>query len=106
MSCSNIFTTHEAADLTSGVMVSYTGTKDLLPLHKERLLISVYECCKHRQSSVGDATQLTATILSRLRPLMSTGKIQRNQIVATTIQILKNFDKAAATMYEAYHPIA
>jgi hypothetical protein len=30
--------------------------------------------------------------------------LKREQVIGTTTQILRRFDVAAATMYEAYHP--
>lgn len=102
--CSSTFSSLEAADLL--LSLSYRTSQNALhPFSRDILFISIYESCKHRKNAVSDANALTATILGRLRPYMKDAVIERQDVINTTQQILKRFDRAAATFYAAYHPL-
>lgn len=104
ISCGNTFTTHEAVDLSTSIAVQYSPRK-LTSFDKDTLLISIYESCKHRQTAVGDAAALAQTVVAHLRVQLKDGAIARNTIIETTIAVLDRFDKTAATVYKAYHPL-
>lgn len=76
---------------------------NLQPFSRDTLFISIYEACRHRKSAVSDATSLIRTILGKLIPLVQDATLQRDQIVQITAEVLRRFDKAAATAYQAYH---
>lgn len=101
--CGSNFTTHEVADLGSTVVVRYSAKK-LVPLSRDKLFLSIFESCKHRPKAVDDATALSQTVISQLLPHAQKGTVERDVIVAVTTAVLERFDKAAATMYAAYHP--
>lgn len=101
--CSAIFSTNEKPDL--GLALSVRRTIQLEPFTREKLLISVYDSLKHRPDSAQDAVALTDTIISKLQPLFTDGVIDRDNIVIIAHEVLARFDHAAATFYQAYHPL-
>jgi hypothetical protein len=66
--------------------------------------MSVYDSLKHRKTALGDATGLTDTVISGLLPLMKDAVLNKSDIISITTEVLKRFDKAAATYYKAFHP--
>jgi transcriptional regulator NrdR family protein len=99
-----IFTTSEAPDLLKSLSV--TDGKNLQPFSRDKLFLSVHDSLKHRKTATNDASWLTDTIISRLYPLIASGSLNAPDITQTTTVILKRFDKAATTYYQAYHPNA
>lgn len=102
-SCRNTFTTHEKADLANAIAIRQSDGR-LTPFSRDRLFVSIYESCKHRAKPILDADGITQTVIARLRTELSEGTLDRGTIVAVTHPILERFDKAAATIYAAYHP--
>ena len=105
IACGSIFTTHERPDLESGLRVQMADG-GLLPFHREQLLISIYESCKHRLQPASDATALTDTITARLISHAAQGLLERDAVATVAHDVLARFDQAAATIYTAYHPVA
>lgn len=101
--CKSTFTTRESADLSTSLAVTYSAT-DIRPFSRDTLLMSIYDCCRHRPSAIDDATHLTQTIISCFIK-QNNGTISRSAIVETCIDTLKRFDSTAATIYSAYHPL-
>ena len=101
--CGVPFTTIERAELSGSFMVR-KGAGRLGPFDRDRLFISVYESCRHRKSAIDDATALTSIILDQILPLHAESIIERRTIAEVTHRALQRFDKAAATIYAAYHP--
>lgn len=95
--CQAVFTTVEALDLSKAVTVHG------LPFSRDKLYISIYEACKHRQAAAQDAAGLTATIINRLLPAIIHGQLEAPTIVAVAGDVLRRFDAAAAVHYQAYH---
>ena len=105
LGCDNTFTTHEIADLGGSVVVRYS-VKDLAPFARDILFVSIFESCKHRKQAAADASALTQTIISHLRPHIAEGLLERDIIAAVAAATLERFDSSAATIYRAYHPVA
>jgi transcriptional regulator NrdR family protein len=106
MVCSNIFTTLERADLAAGLRVSHSETH-LEPFHRDRLFLSVYESCRHRPAALTEAANIVDLIITRLlHAPKQPGLISRDEIIQAGHDVLTTFDKAAATMYTAYHPLS
>ena len=102
--CAAVFTTTEAIDLASAIMIA--TAKGLEPFDKDKLLISVYESCKHRQNALNDASALTQTIIGDIIKLTDvSGKIERDAIITLAQQVLERFDPVCSTVYTAYHRI-
>lgn len=103
IACNAVFSTNEHADLE--LALSVRRTMQLESFVREKLLISIYDSLKHRPTASSDAVALTNTVVSKLQPLFSEGAIDRNNIVIITHEVLARFDHAAATFYQAYHPL-
>lgn len=103
-SCGSIFTTHESVDLYTAIMVS-KPTQPLEAFSRDKLFISIYDSLRHRKSALSDAEALTVTIITKLRGVLQNGVLNSDQLITVTNETLENFDKTAATVYRAYHPI-
>lgn len=102
--CKELFTTIEQPDLATTIIVRQVS-KELTPLQRDKLLISLYDSCKHRITAYDDATELTKTCLADIIQSSIDGVIERNAIVTIVGSVLDRFDEVAATMYRAYHPL-
>ncbi|HEX9153457.1 MAG TPA: hypothetical protein VF809_01415 [Candidatus Saccharimonadales bacterium] len=102
--CRNNFTTHETVELSSSIAVRY-GPKDLKSFVRDKLLISVFESCKHRPNAIEDASALTQTIIGILRGYLQDSVLERDALVTITTAVLERFDRSAATIYSAYHTL-
>lgn len=103
--CGSNFTTHEVVEYGSSIAVQYSP-RQLMPFSRDLLFVSVFESCKHRSDALGDASALTLTIIGQLLPHVQDGVLERDTVVAVASAVLERFDKAAATMYGAYHPVS
>ncbi len=101
--CGADFTTLEKPDFLTALTV--THKKYYTPFSRDKLFLSVYESVKHRKTALSDATALTDTIVGKLYPLIQSGSLTQDQIVTIASEALHHFDKAAASHYNAYHPI-
>ena len=102
--CNGLFTSLEHVDLPSSLLFQ----KDMAltePFRRDELYISIYEACKHRNDAAGAATALTDTILGKLRLKIEGAELTRSIVISVSSDVLKHFDKAAATSYIAYHPL-
>lgn len=100
--CSSVFTTQENPVLDTSHVIKNNDLR-LQPFNRDRLYISIYEACKHRESAVKDAAYLTAIIVAKILASQTSGSVARDDIVKMATQTLKYFDQAAATVYAAYH---
>jgi transcriptional regulator NrdR family protein len=103
VSCGTVFTSIEAVDLAGSVRVKHKGS--LEPFLRDKLLLSIHDSLKHRKTAQSDATGLTDTVISALHTHMHDAVLQKTDIIQTTTVVLLRFDKAAATYYQAYHPL-
>jgi transcriptional repressor NrdR len=103
--CGSIFTTREAIDLAKSLVVEDAFGK-LTPFTREKLFLSIYKSCQHRQTALNDALALTETVIGQCGANISDGFIHRHYIAAACQSVLQKFDKAAVVQYEAYHTSA
>ncbi len=76
----------------------------LTPFKRDKLFVSILECCKHRPTALDDASSLTQQILGKLLQGQSRpGIVSLGNIITTSHAVLHRFDRAAATFYKAYH---
>lgn len=101
--CSNIFSTIERPDLNQALRVEFANNS-LSPFDRDNLYISVYDCLKHRNQPVKDATELTHTIITRLTKPQK-AMISRQKIIRTTLNVLQKFDNVAYVQYKAFHEL-
>lgn len=100
--CQAVFSTIEATDLAGSILVR--RKTQMQPFSRDKLLLSVYGSLLHRKTAVTDASGLTDTIVGRLMPLVKDASIEAPEIIKVTSEVLKRFDRVAATHYQAFHP--
>lgn len=100
--CRATVTSIESVDLTYSVRFKAKSGR-LEPFSRDKLFTSIYKACKHRKQSAEDSTALTATVLTKLHPLIKNATIDRDSLVDITGLILRRFDKTAGTVYLAFH---
>jgi transcriptional repressor NrdR len=101
--CGAIFTSREQPELHTALVVE-NRDGSLSPFNRDRLLLDLYESCKHRHSAADDATALTRTVIELICLANKQALIKRHTIAQTTLSVLQRFDPTAATIYAAYHP--
>ncbi len=99
--CGATVTTIEKIDLETAVTV--LDKKASRPFSRDKLMISIFESCKHRKDAQKAASGLTDTILGQLYPLITAGSLGKDDIRDVTSQVLARFDRAAGVHYQAYH---
>lgn len=103
INCGSIFTTIEQVQTDTVLVVSKKNS--LEPFSRDKLFLSVYDSLKHRKTALSDATNLTATIWSKLSPHIDSASIDSLVIVEVAAAVLERFDRSAATHYRAFHPL-
>jgi transcriptional repressor NrdR len=102
-SCKSVFTTYESIDYSRSFVVQKTG-KEIIPFMRDQLFLSIFKCCRHRQTALEDAIGLTNTVAERTTRLLAhNGLISNASIAKTCVDVLEKFDTAAAIQYKAYH---
>jgi transcriptional regulator NrdR family protein len=70
----------------------------------ELLLISLYEALRHRKTPATDAQYVHGTVLEKLQK--TNQPVYTTQLISESCyKVLKNYDKLAADLYKALHPI-
>lgn len=100
--CNSIFTTEEIPDYKQIWVVS---DKDghITPFMQNRLFLSLYKSCQHRNNPIEDATALADTVIELIAKDQTRPDINISQIKNTCLIALNRFDKAAFTHYQAFH---
>ncbi|MDQ5886021.1 MAG: transcriptional repressor NrdR [Patescibacteria group bacterium] len=101
--CHATVTTIESVDLENSLIV--IADKHHQPFSRDKLFISIYESCKHRNDAQASATALTDTIIALLYHLITDASVARSDIIKTTVKVLHRFDGPASVHYKAFHPI-
>jgi transcriptional regulator NrdR family protein len=101
--CQATVTTIEKINLETALVVTSQNAHERFS--RDRLFISIYESCKHRNDAQRSATALTDTVIALLYPLIHDASITRADIVKTTVDVLHHFDKPASVHYKAFHPV-
>lgn len=101
--CSAIYTTLESVELSSAIRIKKNDV--LEPFIYEKLFIDLYDSLSHRKNAYKDARGLSSTILSKLLPAKG-GVISIEEMKHAVLEVLKRFDKAAFTYFQAHHPIS
>lgn len=103
MNCKSVFTTEENYDLSTVLRVKTDNSK-LQPFSKAKLMISVYECCKHLKHPESDAEALTDTIIKDILELQKP-IISSKEISSVAHYAIKRLDNSAAVQYAAFHSV-
>jgi len=103
--CDAVYTTTEGIDYGKNLLVRTAEHKQLHPLSRDRLLLSLYKSLGHRPTALQDAAGLAATIITKAAPRAQAGILEANQIAETAFVALSRFDKLAAQHYQAFHRV-
>jgi transcriptional repressor NrdR len=102
MECGAIWTTTEL--MKGSVTFKVMRNEDLVDFRPEILLISLYECLKHRKTPETDAQYVFETVLGNLG--QTNEPIYTTQLIAGhAYKVLKNYDKLASDLYHATHNV-
>jgi transcriptional regulator NrdR family protein len=100
--CQAIFTTEEAAELSTSLSVRHTDGH-VQPFSRDMLFASVLRAVGHRKTHVEDAGALTDTIIAKLLGSTTQAAVSPSDIIIIARETLSRFDNAAAVQYQAYH---
>lgn len=98
--CDALFTTEESVNMELSIRVKKKS--GLEPFYRQKLYLSIHNAVSHRNKAYNDAEGLVDTVVSALIPCKS-GTINVSEIKEISLRVLKRFDKAAATYYQAHH---
>lgn len=73
------------------------------PFLRDKLLLSLHRSLQHRPTALSDALGLSNTVISRLLPVARNGQLATSVVATVSLETLRNFDKAAAVSYQAFH---
>jgi transcriptional regulator NrdR family protein len=71
---------------------------------RDKLLLSLHSCLKHRKTALEDASALSETVIQKLLTHVDDGTLDAKQISSTVSVVLARFDKPASVAYQAFHP--
>lgn len=101
--CSAIFTTHEAIEAKSSLMVQPVN-RPLEGFAPDKLFTELLLALQNRKSCYEDAREVVSTVVNRLIKLPSNPVFTTTDISRETAAILKRLDKQAWMRYQAEHP--
>lgn len=99
--CEAVFTTHEAIDYSTALLVQYTAAAE--PFSADRLFSDILACMPHRSDRYTAAREATSTTIKQLISKQSTAALDPPQISDATARVLKALDKKAYLHYTANH---
>jgi transcriptional regulator NrdR family protein len=100
--CQAVFTTEETVAY-QGAWLVQNKTGRLEPFSRDKLFLSLYRSCEHRETVLADVGALTDTIIDKLAVQVVNGGLDSRVISATAQVALNRFDDAASVSYQAYH---
>ncbi|HEX5744167.1 MAG TPA: hypothetical protein VFX84_01825 [Candidatus Saccharimonadales bacterium] len=101
VACGAVFSTRETVEYDLSWRVRKRGR--LRPFSRDKLFMSLYDSCKHRETALSDAEGLTDTVIIKLRAFTGNGVADSRDIVQVALVALNRFDKAAGVHYGAHH---
>jgi len=102
LNCQAIWTTLERPQSSTTYKVN--SNEVMVDFRPELLLISLYECLKHRKTPELDAQYVYSTVFSNLQD--TNEPVFGIQLIASTAyNVLKRYDGLAADIYKATHNV-
>jgi transcriptional repressor NrdR len=99
--CKAVFTTHEAIDLSSALLVgSGASTSPFLP---DLLFTDTLLALQDRKDAHIAAREISSTVIQKLLKMPEKPQFSSKTISKTTAEVLKRFDKRAYLRYVAEH---
>jgi len=102
LTCELVFSTEEIVQYEN-VWLVMDKSGGYSPFSPNKLMMSLYRSCQHRQGALNDAAALSATIIQKLQPKFRDGLITSKTITQVSQVALNRFDRAASVNYGAYH---
>lgn len=99
--CRAVFTTHEAIDLSTTLLVQ--NKADMEPFSAERLYADILVCMPRRPDRYIAAKEAAFTVVVQLLTQQSSATVTPQQIVQSTSKVLKALDSKAYLHYTANH---
>lgn len=100
--CGFTFSTREYIEADQYLKVSTkTGIQ---PFSRVSLLLSIAQACQHFSDKPDIAFYLLGTIETKLLEKSQDGQVSTDDIIATTLSVLQNFDTKAYLSYLATYP--
>jgi len=100
--CKATFTTHEAVDLSSTLLVVNLGVPK--PFVTDILFTEMLLAMSHRKNAYLDAREATDTVIARLIELPGKPLFSPTQISVISSDVLKKLDRRAHLRFVAEHP--
>ncbi len=100
--CRAVFTSHEAIDLSSALLVG--SERSPTPFVTDMLFTEVLLALQDRKDCYLAAREVTSTVIRELLKLPDKPCIEPKQISRTAAKVLKRLDKRAYLRYMAEHP--
>jgi transcriptional repressor NrdR len=100
--CRAIFTTHEAIDMSSALLVDRAGKQ--AAFESDLLFTELLLALQDRRDCYIAAREATSTVIARLLRLPGSPLFSSKQISNTSAQVLRKLDKRAWLRYVAEHP--
>src|SRR6185437_9888562 len=72
--CQAVFTTEETANYGAAWLVQ-ASDGSLMPFWRDKLMLSLYQACEHRQTALKDASELADTIIKKLASQIENGRL-------------------------------
>jgi transcriptional repressor NrdR len=100
--CKAVFTTHEAIDLSSALLVDLGASTQ--PFLTDRLFADVLAALKDHKDRYIATREVTSTVIKNLLKSEQSPSFKPKEISKATDKVLKRFDKRAHLRYAADHP--
>jgi len=100
--CKSVFTSIEALDLSSTLVVDSGGS--MRPFIADMLFTEVLLALQDRKNFYSDAREITSTVIAKLLKLPEKPVYKAETISKITADILKRFDRRAWLRYVSEHP--
>jgi len=102
LSCMAVFTTHEALDTTTTLIVDSRGSAG--PFLPDKLYTEVLLALQDRPDCYTAAREVTNTVINKLLKLPEKPVFKASQISAAAGDVLKRLDRRAYLRFIAEHP--
>ena len=100
--CQDVFTSLEAPDLASLLIVDSRGRRE--PFTSDRLFADLLVALQHRSDRFTAAREASHTIIKQLLKLQGKSVLLKDEISLATAQVLSKLDRSAYLRYVAEHP--
>lgn len=102
LSCGAVFTSHEAIDLSSTLMVNLRGSTQ--PFVADILFTELLLALQDQKNAYITAREITSTVVRDLLKLPEKPVFKSDKISEVTAGVLKRFNKRAFLRYVSEHP--